>query len=38
MVGIIQSLDMQNKKADEERKELEVVWQHADISLTASRF
>ncbi len=38
MVGLIRSLEMQNKKGDEERKEFEVVWQHADNSLTASKF
>lgn len=38
MVGMIQSLEMQNKDASDVRKAFEIAWENADISLAASRF
>lgn len=38
MYGLIQSLEMQNKDANDVRKTFETAWQSADVSLTASRF
>ncbi|MDH5553241.1 MAG: hypothetical protein OEX82_07910 [Nitrosomonas sp.] len=38
MFGLIQSIEKQNKNANEVREAFEAAWKNADISLTASRF